>query len=204
MDSFFEKIWHQTSLRNVSQKLALELAQERGNALPCKIQAVSGQIVTVNFSVLDTTPFVLPAIEVPAFGAPWIYLPYQVGDTGVVVPLDAHIDYIAGLSSALPPIHPRVSNLGSLLYVPCGNSSFAPVDANSIQLQGPSGFVMQTQNASVSIIGNGSGITMKVGGNTWTFTSSGFTMSDGFVAETHQHNYIPGSGAETTTSGPVA
>lgn len=204
MDEFFDKIWYQSNVRKIAQRMVLELAQERGTGLPCQIQAVAGQIVTVNFSVVDTTPYIIPALQVPAFGAPWIYIPYQVGDTGVVLPLDAHVDYIAGLSTTLPTMNPRPSNLGSLIYVPVGKKSFVPVSANSVQLQGPSGFVVQMENQSVSIVGNSTGVTITVGGKTWTFTNAGFTMSDGLVAETHQHNYIPGSGSETTTSGPVA
>lgn len=67
----------------------------------------------------------------------------------------------------------------------------------------PTEFIEFTNGGGVTITTPGTH-TINAAGKTWTFGSAGLTMSDGVVAETHVHQYIPGSGAPTDTGPPIA
>jgi hypothetical protein len=99
--------------------------------------------------------------------------------------------------------------MAALVWVPIGNKGWsASPNANATVIYGAgAGVILQdvsgaSPNCSVTF--NSSGVTIKVGGKTWSFTSAGFTWSTGIVAETHDHGpgtYVAGSTAVTGTSG---
>lgn len=198
----------------VAQRAALEEIEQRGYALPCHVTAVNGAIVTVAFDC-TTSGAALPSCQMPIAGSEYIRLPIQIGCKGVAAPASVDIGIVTGLGpgNALPDLSVLPANLAALRFVPVGNANWsASPNANALVLYGAgAGVILQdiagsSPNWSVTV--NSSGVTIKGGGKTWTFTSSGFTWSDGIVAETHEHlpgTYVAGSTAVTGESGePIA
>jgi hypothetical protein len=198
-----------------AQRAALREIEQRGYALPCHVTAVDGAIVTVAFDVSTTTGAPIPACTMALAGAEYIRLPIQVGCKGVAYPASCDISIETGLGpgSALPNFATLPANLSALTFFPIGNANWtASPNANATVIYGAgAGVILQdisgsSPNASVTV--NSSGVTIKVGSKTWTFTSSGFTWSTGIVAETHGHGpgtYVAGTTPVTGESGePIA
>lgn len=200
----------------VGQRAALAEIEQRGYALPCHVTAVNGAIVTVAFDVVSMAP--LPPCTMPIAGSEYIRLPIQVGCKGVARPASVDISIVTGLGpgNSLPDITEIPGNLSALEFAPTGNAKWTASpnpDATVIYGAG-AGVILQdiggaSPNASVTV--NATGVTIKVGSKTWSFTSSGFTWSTGIVAETHAHSgnppgtYAAGSTPVTGQSGtPVA
>lgn len=194
-------------------RAALREIEQRGYSLPCHVTAISGQIVTVAFDVATTAP--LPQVQMPVAGAEYIRMPIQVGCKGVCRPSSVDIGIVTGLgpANALPNLDVLPANLAALVFEPVGNANWtASPNPNALVAYGAGGGVIlqdiagSSPNWSVTI--NSSGVTIKGGGKTWTFTSSGLTWSTGIIAETHEHSagtYVAGETAVTGQSGePVS
>jgi hypothetical protein len=211
----FDKVWQQQTANQAAINRARTLILNTGRALPCKVTAVNGSIVTVSFEV-DATPLTLPQITIPKAESNWMRMPTQVGDYGVTVPADAYLEEIAGMGGGTPDLTPP-ANLAGLLFVPVSNQQAPPIDQNAAQIQGPNGAIIQTTTGTTSsivtnkngttltygnntIVINNSEISLTAGGKTLTINSSGITL-DGILWETHYHTSVTtGSG----NSGPPA
>lgn len=199
MGSNTSKLWLQRKLNETAIGRAQQAIRSTGRALPCRVMAVDGALVTVNFEV-DTTPWTIPQITIPKAESPWIRMPTQVGDFGITMPGDVYLGGVSGIGGGVATMTQR-GNLSSLVFVPISNKNSAPIDQNAAQIQGPNGAIIQTDDGNTSIVVNGSGITMKFGGKTVTLNSAGLTI-DGVLFDTHTHQYIPGSNPPTETGGP--
>lgn len=200
-----EKLWLQQRLNKAAIEKAKEAILATGRALPCKVESISGSIVTVSFE-LDTSPWVLPKITIPKAESNWVRMATQVGDTGFTVPADVYIGHISGLGESSSSILSKPANLSSLVFVPVSNSNSPSPNNNASVVQGPDGFIGQTtQGTASSVVTNQSGttvtfgstvlsidatsITMTAGGKTIKLDSSGFTI-EGKEFFSHQHSGV--------------
>src|ERR1700761_5731268 len=116
MASNFAKLWFQKDQNQSAINRAKQTIANTGKALPCRVVAVNGAIVTVAFEV-DTAPYTLPQITIPKAESPWIRMPTQVGDLGVTVPADAYLGAVSGLGGGVAKLFGR-GNLSSLVFLP--------------------------------------------------------------------------------------
>jgi len=215
------QFWIQLELNNVAIKRALEAIDNLGVELQCKVTAISGALVTVQF-ISDTSPWTLPEVTIPKSESPWLRMPTQVGDLGVARPAGPYIGQVSGLGVGNGSLR-RLGNLVSLYFVPISNANSPPPNVNAATVQGPEGAIIQTTTGTASsVVTNQSGttitfgnstitvengqISMTAGGKTVTINSSGVTI-DGTLFETHTHlpgTYVAGSTAVTGDSGAPA
>lgn len=186
MNDNAERLWFQNSLNQIAIERAAEAIEQLGRALPCSVVSVSGQIVTVQFEV-SSAPFTLPQITIPVATGKYDWQPIQKGDTGITQPADVYLGGISGLGGGTADLTRR-GNLSTLVFVPVSNKAWTVPNANQRVVQGPEGVLLQTLDGTNSVNIAASGVTITVGGKTWTFTSAGFTMDTGVVAETHIHS----------------
>lgn len=193
MANNFSKLWLQKTQNDLAIKRAGQAIQSTGRALPCRVIAVNGSIVTVAFEV-DSATWPLPQITIPKAESQWIRTPTQVGDFGVTVPADVYLGGVSGLGGGTANFAQR-GNLSALQFMPIASKSFSSVDTNAAYIAGPNGAVIQTQDGTSKIVVNESGITLTFGGKTVVLNSTGFTI-DGILFDTHIHNVVgvqPGS-----------
>ncbi len=224
MANNFAKLWAQKLLnRNAIRRAQAEI-QNTGRALPCKVEAISGSILTVSFNV---SPWILPKIKIPKAESPWIRMPTQIGDKGIVVPADQYIGSVSGLGNDLDS---TPGNLSSLIFLPVSNAQSPPIDPDAAQIEGPNGAIIQTSDGAakatvsptgvkatfgsavcdlssssskvsfgaISVIVDASGVTVIAGGVPIKFTASGLNIN-GVDYLAHTHLYTPGSGTPTQT-----
>lgn len=136
-----------------------------GTSLPASVLSVHGSgIVTVKFE-LTNVPFTLPSIKVPVAGSEYVRLPIQVGMKGWVMSADAYLGGMSGLGGGTADLTPR-PNLSNLVWSPIGNTAWdAPIDANSLQLQGPDGVILRNENGTeCRLTLTSSGLVISIGG----------------------------------------
>jgi len=161
MASNVQKIPLARSLNLFAERKVADYIQLTGKALPCKIEAVSGSIVTVSFQVGG--PWTLPQVTVPMFGPEYIRYPTQAGDTGVVFPADASLGGITGLGGAAPVLPSLAGNLSALVFFPVASKGWsASEDANALVLYGPDGGILRTTDKTSSVTTNANGTKIKV------------------------------------------
>lgn len=161
----FAKLWLQKSQNQLAINRAAQEIQKQGRALPCRVTAVTGAIVTVEFE-MDTAPWTLPPITIPKAESPWTRDPTQVDDTGVTMPADVYLGGISGLGGGTASFTRR-GNLSALVFVPVSNSNSPPDDPNAAQVCGPNGARIRTTTGTASsVITNTSGTTVTFGSNT--------------------------------------
>ena len=200
----FRKLWFQQSLNQIAITRAMELIQNRGKALPCRVTAVNGSIVTVAFEV-DAEGQTLPSITIPKNESQWVRAATQVGDFGVTEPCDVYLGGVSGLGGGTASISQQRGNLATLMFTPCGSTNFpAWGHPNKTWINGPAGAVLSTTDMNASVTVSEGSVVIVAGGNTWTFNGTGLIMSTGIVAETHQHQYIPGGNPPQPTGPPEA
>ena len=211
----FGKLWLQPNLNRLAVRRAKQAIQSTGRALPCRVVAVEGALVTVAFE-LDSAPWNLPQVKIPKAESPWLRMPTQVGDKGITMPGDAYLGGVSGLGGGVATLA-QPGNLSALVFVPVSNATSGPIDPNAAQIQGPNGAIIKTTSGTTSeIVTNtsgttvtfgsttftlsGSSISMTAGGKTVTLNSSGLTI-DGILFDTHVHSGVQTGGSNTT--GPV-
>ena len=172
------KLWAQDTLNRFAIRRASEQIQSTGRALPCKVTAVSGQIVTVTFDV-SSDVWGLPPVKIPIATSVYDFLPVQVGDKGITLPGDVSLGALSGLGTGTPVLGQNPSNLSSLVFVPVSNAAWtAPQGAAFRTMQGPGGFSCQSVDGSVSIVGiAGGNLTITAFGYTIILSSSGITLT---------------------------
>jgi hypothetical protein len=201
-----QKIPLSRTLPNFVQQRVLAEISKRGRALPGHVVAVDGPIVTVNF---DVTGAVLPQVTMPILGAEYVRYPIQVGDKGVTFPVDVYTGQVSGLgpTGTAADFSTQQGNLATLMWVPCGNKNWSPVNPNALVLYGPDGVVLKDTAgettftltpSGITISGNTS-LTFSVGSHSIVINSSGVTI-DGVLFLAHAHSAVQ-TGPDV--SGPV-
>lgn len=176
MSDDFAKLWLQGNLNQMAITRAQQAIKSLGRALPCRVTAVTGKIVTVEFQ-MDTSPWTLPPITIAKAESPWLTHPTQVGDEGMTVPADVYLGGITGLGGGNADIRQR-GNLTTLVFLPVGNKSFASIDPNAAQLQGPNGTILRTTAGTTSsVVTNSNGTTITFGATTLVVNAAGITLT---------------------------
>jgi hypothetical protein len=191
------------SFPRIAQESAATAIQKFGKGLPCTVFAVDGQMVTVQFEV--NTAFTLPKITIPILGSQWLRTPVQIGDAGMTVACDAYLGGISGQGGGTATLTPRM-NLSALAFVHLSQTKWpASPNPNAAWINGPDGAILSDTAMTTSVVADPTAgtVTIKAGGKTWTFSSAGFTMASGMVAEFHDHLYTPGTGTPTDTGPPL-
>jgi hypothetical protein len=178
MSDDFSKLWFQQNVNKTAVTKAQQAIGSLGRALPCRVTAVNGAIVTVEFQ-LTSAPWTLPPITIPKAESPWIRMPTQVGDTGVTMPADAYLGGVSGIGGGTADLRRR-GNLSALVFVPVSNSGSSPIDPNAAQIQGPNGAIIRTtEGPTSSIVTDQSGTTITAGTTTLVVNASGITLTVG-------------------------
>lgn len=192
--------------RIARQQVGVAFAKS-GQSLPCSVVAVRGQIVTVKFELQSGSNPLPPKVTCPIAGAEYLRMPTQIGDKGLVISADAYLGGMSGLGGGVASLTPR-ANLSSLVFVPIGNTGFSTVDPNAVTIYGPNGVVLRDTASGTVCTLTPSGVVIKIGGATFTFSSTGLVVTGGDVKadaidlKTHLHTGVTtGSG---TTGGPIA
>lgn len=211
----FAKLWLQKQLNQGSIRRASEAIQSTGRALPCKVTAVDGSIVTVSFQV-NSAPWTLPPVTIPKAESNWIRMPTQVGDFGWTVPADCYLGGVSGLGGGTADLA-QPGNLSALVFVPISNQNSPPIDQDAAQIEGPNGAILRTTTGTTSSVVTDqsgttitfgttvlsittAGIIMTVGDKTYTFNATDATI-DGIAFGTHYHTGVTtGTG---NTGGPA-
>jgi phage baseplate assembly protein gpV len=167
-----------TSLNQIAVARATEAIEQIGTALPCRVTAVSGSIVTVAFE-MDAAPWTLPQVTIPKAEGQWIRSPTQVGDFGMTVSADAYLGGVSGLGGGVATTTRR-ANLSALVWVPVAGKGFPAVDINAALMCGPNGAVIRDAASGAVITLTPTGITCVVGNSTMTMTTAGVTVSAPF------------------------
>jgi hypothetical protein len=200
MKENFDKLFYQRVHNENAIQRARETIHQTGRALPCKVVAVKGSIVTVSFEVKSSV-WTLPQITIPKAEDPWVRSPTQVNDFGWTVPADCYLGGVSGLGGGTADLSER-ANLTGLVFVPISNANSPPIDQGKAQIQGPNGSIIGSQDRTCEInIDKTSGITMAFGGHSIVINGSGVTI-DGILWDTHEHKDAqPGLG---NTGGPIS
>lgn len=170
------------TLNRFAENKVASALQLQGRALPCRVESVSGQIVTVSFQV--NSKYTLPKVTIPVASPTYIRLPIQVGDLGMVMPSDVRLGGISGLGSGLPDLS-LPANLSALVFVPVANKNWpASADANALDLNGPNGVILRdtASNSTITLepntitVNGKQTVTIEVGGISIVLNSSGITI----------------------------
>lgn len=197
------RLWVQKNLNRMAISRALEQIQSTGRALPCKVQSVSGQIVTVTFDV-QSDVWTLPPVTIPIATAVYDWIPVQVGDPGITMPCDVAIGPISGLGGNQAVLGQSTGNLSSLMFVPVSNAALTPPggDPNKRVVQGIKGFLVQSISAVVSMLGDVSaGLQLAFNAVTLALTSSGITATVGSTTEVIESSAITWTTPTATVDG---
>jgi len=153
----------------------IDVLSAKGLGLPCTISTVNDQTVTVDIQVAG---LVFQPLTVPIAEPLYSRAPFQVGDAGVILSVDAALGAVSGLTSAMPPLQ-ATGNLGAAFFFPISSRKWAAnPDGSMYLLQGPNGFLIRSLDGTVSISGDKrSALVMAYGGNAITINSSGINMT---------------------------
>lgn len=175
MNSNAQRLSFQKNVNRNAIKRASEAIQATGRALPCRVVAVNGAVVTVAFE-MNTAPWNIPNITIPKAESNWIREPTQVGDLGWTVPADVYLGGVSGLGGGVADFKP-VSNLSALVFQPISHSDSPPSDQNAVINQAPNGFIAKTTTGTASSITlDVTGTIIKYGAVTITINASGVTI----------------------------
>lgn len=164
MPDDFLKLPLQSSLNRAATARAEEAIQNTGRALPCKVTAVEGSIVTVTFEANipyqqpDGTIAVyqLPPITLAKAESQWMRSPTQVGDFGLTLPADTFLGGISGIGTGVADTGVDYGNLSGtrLVWVPVAALSFASAPSPAqAYVNGPEGvFVSDTAQTATHVV----------------------------------------------------
>ena len=202
---------------SISDYVQSKLEQNRQNfgwQLPCRVIAVNGAIVTVNFEIDTGGQYTFPPVTCPIAQSTYVRLPVQIGDLGMCISADARLGGVTGLGikGALAPLG-FPFNLGALVYVPLGANDWSNVDSNAVNINAPNGVVIRDTENNCTITLLPTGVTVAIGSTSLVVDSTGVIVNGKFtvngdvattgaltnngksVGSTHKH-----SGVQTGTS----
>lgn len=165
----------QAQIADAAVSKAQEVLETHGLGLPCKIVQVLGALVKVEFLLAGVS---LPQLTIPLATCLYDRPPYQFGDLGVAISLNASPAFISGQNDQQTQLN-ATGNLGSLVFFPVASTKWDAVpDPNMYLVQGPNGFIVRSIDGSVSITGTkGKSLVMAYGGNELTLDSGGASLN---------------------------
>ena len=170
------------SVNAVAQQQALDLIAQLGKALPARVTAVQGSIVTVSINVQSGT-YTLPPVTCPVACSQWIREPVQIGDEGVLEPADASLGGISGLGTGTAGLN-IVANLAAVVWKPVANATWEMDDPGKALINGPTGVILRTQDKAVKLTLSGTGVVVEGSGPALALVLSTFQAF--FNAHIHQ------------------
>jgi hypothetical protein len=175
------------SINRNAQAKAQDAIQQTGQALPCSVIGINATvgacIVRVKFEVI--TGFTLPEVEIPHAMGEWIRYPVQIGDKGVVLPMDARTNETTGLGKGTADLY-KPANLSSLVFMPVGNANWTPTDdVNKLVMYGHDGVIIKDSATGAVIVTVSSGGVHIHGGNV---TIDSDCIIGGIAFLTHKHD----------------
>lgn len=165
----------QESVNRVAIRRAVEHINRTGRALPCRVTAVDGSIVTVAFEIQSSTR-TLPPVTIPKMESQWFREPTQVGDFGMTVPADAYLGGVSGLGGGTATLRP-MPNLSALAWRPIASKSFSSVDPNAALVCGPNGAVIRDEGSTAVITLIPGQITLAAGGVSAVITETSISLN---------------------------
>ena len=139
-----------TKLNELAQNQARKAIEQLGTSLPASIVSITGQIAVVQFEVLPIGQ--LPQVKIPIMGSEYVRQPFQPGAKGFVMPVDASIFTVAGMTTGTANMNP-LPNLSSLVFFPIGNMNWKAVDPQSLVLTGLSDVMMRDNAHQMTLEG---------------------------------------------------
>jgi phage gp45-like len=198
---------------SISDYVQSKLEQNRQNfgwQLPCRVIAVNGAIVTVNFEIDTGGQYTFPPVTCPIAQSIYVRLPVQIGDLGMCISADARLGGITGLGvkGALSPLG-LPFNLGALVYVPLGANDWSSVDPNAVNINAPNGVVIRDTNNQCTITLTPSGVTIVRGSTQVIINDTGITMYGnllvhGSITGDNGFHITGGTGATMQITGDIA
>lgn len=136
------------ALNRFTQQKVLDAIATLGQALPCEVVSVAGQIVTVAFQISSAT-FTLPQVAMPIATSIYDWIPVQRGTLGLTIPASVYLGGVSGLGGGTADLS-KPANLSALLFLPVSNSAWVPPtgDQNLRVVQGPDGVAIQDINGT--------------------------------------------------------
>lgn len=172
-----ETLWLQRSIGATATNRAALAIQATGRALPCKVTAVDGSIVTVSFELTYTTTGpdgnpvqqTLPSQTMPKAESQWLRAPTQVGDFGMTVPADTFLGGISGLGTGTADLDMDYGNLTNLVFVPVAAVGFtAAPDPDKAWVNGPAGVELSDTAQTIALIVDHATATIQMAGSSNT------------------------------------
>jgi len=165
------------SISNYVQSQLEKNRQSFGWQLPCRVIAVDGAIVTVNFEIDTGGQYTFPPVTCPIAQSTYVRLPVQIGDFGMCISADARLGGVTGLGikGALAPLG-LPFNLGALVYVPLGATDWSSVDPNAVNINAPNGAVIRDDGNNCVITLTPTGVTVVKGSTQVIINDTGITM----------------------------
>lgn len=191
-----------TSLNRFAERKINDSINLLGKALPCSVVAVDGSIITVKFEI--HSGFNLPQVTIPHFGGEWIRYPVQVGDFGVVLPMDARLNAVTGIGSGTADLT-QPANLTALVFMPVGNANWTPpTDPNKLEIYGKDGVIIKDKDTGAIVLTIDSSGFHFVGDITVTgkITSTGDIKAGTISLQTHKHTGVTTGSSNTGTPTP--
>ena len=186
---------------SVSNYVQTKLEQNRQNfgwQLPCRVIAVDGAIVTVNFEIDTGGQYTFPPVTCPIAQSIYVRLPVQIGDLGMCISADARLGGVTGLGvkGALSPLG-LPFNLGALVYVPLGATDWSAVDPDAVNINAPNGVVIRDTNNACTITLVPSGVTVVRGATQMVINDAGVTITGNLLV----HGTITGDNGFNISGG---
>ena len=178
---------------------AIELNQmSNGLQLPCRVVAVDGAIVTVNFEIDNNGEYTFPQVKMPIAQSIYVRLPVQVGDLGICVSADVRIGGITGLGTkgALAPLV-KPFNLSALIFVPVGATDWEAVDPNAVNINAPNGAVIRDTENNCVITLTPTGVPVVRGDTQMVINDAGVTITGNLLV----HGTITGDNGFSISGG---
>lgn len=175
-----QKTWYATALPAAAAAMIEQALHSAGNALPCSVVAVNGQLVKVNFLVQGAQT--LPQIWIPIDTSIYDWMPIQVGDLGRAVGGTIYIGGVSGQGGGVANMTPR-GNLSCLVFQPIANAGWtSPGNQNQRVVQGPAGVLIQTTGSNEPTIDlTTSEVTIAMGSTNITVSAAGVIINSGTV-----------------------
>ena len=186
---------------SISDYVQSKLEQNRQNfgwQLPCRVIAVNGAIVTVNFEIDTGGQYTFPPVTCPIAQSIYVRLPVQIGDLGMCISADARLGGVTGLGviGALSPFGlPFI--LGALVYVPLGATDWSAVDPDAVNINAPNGVVIRDTNNACTITLVPSGVTVVRGATQMVINDAGVTITGNLLV----HGTITGDNGFNISGG---
>jgi hypothetical protein len=197
------------SISNFVQSQLEQNRQTFGWQLPCRVVAVEGAIVTVNFEIDTGGQYTFPPVTCPIAQSIYVRLPVQIGDLGMCISADARLGGVTGLGikGALSPLG-LPFNLGALVYVPLGATDWSEVDPNAVNINAPNGVVLRDTNNLCTITLVPSGVTIVRGATQMVINNTGVTITgnlivNGSITGTNGFNISGGTSATMQITGNI-